>query len=111
MEQNMADKKMMLVQEIRQENEDNRMKVRRRQQILYENNAPETTVKTKNGFLFRATVAVAVFALFLFCDISGKEIFHRTTGEILTVMKEDTLHLNEENEITERLTALLDFNH
>lgn len=116
----MTQKKLMLVQAIRQENECNQYRMKQRRELLYgedkgsfEAVQEEMSIpgRMSGSFLFRTVIAVFVFVLFLFCDINKIQFYGIKTENILNCMNEDTFHLNEDNAMKEQLLSLLDFVH
>lgn len=117
------DKKLRLAQHIRQENMDNRMKIRQRERLLYGTEAsvplwekgssfhagdtlregmdasdvrPEETMPDAAGsFKLRMTVAIFLFIGFLLCDAGQYKIFGYTTGDLYGMIAEDYFQIND----------------
>lgn len=131
------EKKMQLAQYIRAENQENRMKIRQREHILYgtdtqpplfdrgrlaaaspyENNQVpsgqgENMQPVPSGtFRYRMILAVLLFVGFLLCDTKDGRVGSYTTNQIHDMIMADTFHLydTEGNEMMEGLASLLDF--
>jgi hypothetical protein len=104
------EKKMELAQYIREENMDNRQKIRQRESIFYgtEKKQPLYTkdalaysdlakpenermsVGTFGTFKYRMIMAVLLFAAFLLCDTNGGKIGQYTTDDVYQLITEDT---------------------
>ena len=131
------EKKMQLAQYIRAENQDNRMKIRQREHILYgrdtqpplfdkgrltnaaspyENNPlqveqnDQVPVLSPGTFKYRMILAVLLFVGFLLCDTRDGKIGTYTTNEVHDMITADTFHLydTEGNETMEELATLYD---
>jgi hypothetical protein len=104
------EKKMELAQYIREENLDNRQKIRQRESIFYgtDNKTPlytkdnlsydkwnrqentELSVGLSGSFKVRMIIAVLLFAAFLLCDTNGGKIGQYTTDDVYQLIAEDT---------------------
>ncbi len=122
-----VEKKMALAQYIRQENQDNRMKIRQRERILYgDGNILPLWEKGKYGqgmpeeqreqagvggqpyqspqdlptstFRYRMILAILLFVGFLICDTNGSKLGKYSMNDIHEMIVADTFHLNESGE-------------
>jgi hypothetical protein len=101
---------MELAQYVREENMDNRQKIRQRESIFYGTDN-KTPLYTKNNlsypdlakqenermpagtfgtFKVRMVIAVLLFAAFLLCDTNGGKIGQYTTDDVYQLIAEDT---------------------
>lgn len=118
-----VDKKLRLAQHIRQENMDNRMKIRQRERLLYgtETSVPlweksssfhsgdtlregmdavdmhseETIPDASGSFKLRMTVAIFLFIGFLLCDAGQYKIFGYSTSDLYGMITEDYFQIND----------------
>lgn len=124
------DKKLRLAQYLRQENMDNRMKIRQRERLLYGTDAsvplwekgnsfhsgetfresmdttdprPEETMPDATGsFKFRMTVAIFLFIGFLLCDAGQYKIFGYSTSDLYGMITEDYFQINDSENTKEQ---------
>lgn len=119
------DKKLRLAQSIRQENLDNRMKIRQRERLLYGtdsvqplwekggylhtgvesgmyagvdaavNNPEEAAPDAIGSFKFRMTAAIFLFIGFLLCDAGQYKIFGYSMNELYGMISEDYFQMND----------------
>ena len=129
-----VERKMKLIQCIRAENMDNRMKIRQREQLLYgaDNFPPlwnkgeslsaeeyirtgegaEDTIPTSSGtFKLRMAAAIILFIGFLLCDAGQYKIFGYTMNDIYGMISEDYFQIydTENGDELPQLTELLKF--
>lgn len=128
-----VEKKMRLVQSIRAENMDNRMKIRQRENFLYGTSIssmpslwnkgeamqmgeaypngenPEEITPVTNTFKIRMTAAIILFIGFLLCDVSGHKIWGYSMNDIYGLITEDyfQIYSNKDAEELPQLTELL----
>lgn len=133
------DKKLRMAQYIREENMDNRMKIRQRERLLYgtDNSLPlwdkgntlhreeslrtgaeENDMRTEemaqpfsSTFKLRMAVAIALFIGFLLCDAGQYDIFGYSMNDVYGMISEDYFQINDsENEQNRlQLTELFKF--
>lgn len=106
-----VEKKMRLVQSIRAENMDNRMKIRQRERLLYgtqtmpplwnkgEYMQMEDTYENAENqgevppvtstFKIRMAAAIILFAAFLLCDVSGYKIWGYSMNDVYGLISDD----------------------
>ena len=129
-----VEKKMRLIQSIREENMDNRMKIWQREKFLYGTNnmnsmpplwskgegmqmgegyrngenLDEITPVT-NTFRIRMTAAIILFVAFLLCDASGYKIWGYSMNDIYGLISEDYFQIYDDKNVNElpQLTELL----
>lgn len=131
-----VEKKMALVQYIRQENLDNRMRVRQRERILYGAGSPlplwdkgkynldmakeqeqaldpyEHSYGREPGytgtFKYRMIIAILLFVGFLVFDTNGNKIGEYSTNDIHEMIVADAFHLydGEESEEYEKISFI-----
>ncbi|MCH5255912.1 MAG: hypothetical protein J1D87_01415 [Lachnospiraceae bacterium] len=131
-----VDKKMRLIQSIRAENMDNRMKIRQRENFLYGtgsmNNMPPLWSKGEpmqmgeaylngenpkeiapvtNTFRIRMAAAIMLFVGFLLCDAGGYKIWGYSMNDIYGLITEDYFQIYNDKNADElpQLTELLGF--
>ncbi len=129
-----VEKKMALVQYIRRENLDNRMRVRQRERILYGDSRPlwdkgkyspdvakgqeqaflpyELPYEREPGytgtFKYRMIIAILLFVGFLVFDTNGNKIGEYSTNDIHEMIVADAFHLydGEESEDYEKISFI-----
>lgn len=127
-----VDKKMRLVQSIRAENMDNRMKIRQRERFLYGTESstvplwgkgesmqmadgypngenPEEMTPGSSTFKLRMTAAILLFVAFLLCDVGGYKFWGYSMNDIYGLISEDYFHIYNNKNVEElpQLTELL----
>lgn len=131
-----VDKKMRLIQSIRAENMDNRMKIRQRENFLYGTGSmnnmpplwskgepmqmgeaylngenPEEIAPVTNTFRIRMAAAIMLFVGFLLCDAGGYKIWGYSMNDIYGLITEDYFQIYNDKNADElpQLTELLGF--
>ena len=131
-----VDKKMRLIQSIRAENMDNRMKIRQRENFLYGTGSmnnmpplwskgepmqmgeaylngenPEEITPVTNTFRIRMAAAIMLFVGFLLCDAGGYKIWGYSMNDIYGLITEDYFQIYNDKNADElpQLTELLGF--
>ena len=129
-----VEKKMRLIQSIREENMDNRMKIWQREKFLYGTNNmnsmpplwakgesmhmrepymdgvnPDEITPVTNTFRIRMTAAVILFVAFLICDAGGHKILGYSMNDIYGLISEDYFQIYDDKSADElpQLTELL----
>ncbi len=127
-----VEKKMRLVQSIRAENMDNRMKLRQREHFLYGTESSAVPLWSKgepmqmadgypNGenseemppgsstFKLRMTAAIILFVAFLLCDVGGYKFWGYSMNDIYGLIREDYFQIYNDKKVEElpQLTELL----
>lgn len=129
-----VEKKMRLIQSIRQENMDNRMKVWQREKFLYGTNNmnsmpplwakgepmqmrepymdganPDEITPVTNTFRIRMAAAIILFVGFLLCDASGYKILGYSMNDVYGLISEDYFQIYDDKNLDElpQLTELL----
>ncbi|MCM1145105.1 MAG: hypothetical protein NC318_04580 [Blautia sp.] len=133
------DKKLRMAQYIREENLDNRMKIRQRERLLYgmDNSLPlwdkgnalhreeafytgaeegnmqgaEPEQPFSSTFKLRMAIAIALFIGFLLCDAGQYDVFGYSMNDVYGMISEDYFQINDsENEQNRiQLTELFKF--
>lgn len=128
-----VEKKMRLVQSIRAENMDNRMKIRQREKFLYgtesmpplwnrgepmqvgaeypDGGNPEEMTPMSGTFKIRMAAAIILFVAFLLCDAGGYKILGYSMNDIYGLISEDYFQIYEDKSADElpQLTEFLRF--
>ena len=128
-----TDKKLRLIQSIRAENMDNRMKIRQRENFLYGNNMnnmppllnkgesmymgdpyrdaenPEEVTHVTNTFKVRMAAAIILFVAFLLCDVGNYKVWGYSMNDICGLISEDYFRIYADKTADElpQLTELL----
>ncbi len=130
-----TDKKMRLIQSIRAENMDNRLKIRQRENFLYGTGSglppvlgragamkfynmedaygngenPDEMTPASGTFRIRMIAAVILFVAFLLCDAGGYKIWGCSANDIYGLISEDYFKLYNDKNVDElpQLTELL----
>lgn len=129
-----VEKKLRLVQSIREENLDNRVRIRQREKFLYgkESMPPlwdkgdslradyamrdgeadgEASTEPVNTFKMRMAAAVFLFALFLLCDVGEYRVFGYSMNDIYGIISEDYFQIYSGGQNAEDLPQLSDLLH
>ncbi len=128
-----VEKKMQLAQYIREENMDNRMKIRQREKILYgtdsmpplwskgeppwkeeylrqDENAPDQIPPSPSTFKLRMAAAIFLFIGFLLCDAGQYKIFGYSMSDIYGMISNDYFQIYDADtqlsDITEGITQI-----
>ncbi len=128
-----VEKKMQLAQYIREENMDNRMKIRQREKILYgtdsmpplwskgeppwkeeylrqDENAPDQIPPSSGTFKLRMAAAIFLFIGFLLCDAGQYKIFGYSMSDIYGMISNDYFQIYDADtqlsDITEGITQI-----
>ena len=129
-----TEKKLKLIQSIRAENMDNRMKIRQRENLLYGTNSmnnmpplfskgetmqmgepylgvenPEEMTPVNSTFKIRMAAAIILFVGFLLCDVGGYKILGYSMNDIYGLITEDYFQIYDNKNANElpQLTELL----
>lgn len=129
-----TDKKLRLIQSIRAENMDNRMKIRQRENFLYGTGSmdsmpplwnkgsimqngeaypnaenPEEIAPVNNTFKIRMAAAIILFVGFLLCDAGGYKIWGYSMNDIYGLISEDYFQIYNNKNVDDlpQLTELL----
>ncbi|MCH5249910.1 MAG: hypothetical protein J1E98_08250 [Lachnospiraceae bacterium] len=129
-----VDKKMRLIQSIRAENMDNRIKIRQRENFLYGTGSmsnipplwskgepvqmgetylngdnPEEITPVTNTFRIRMAAAIMLFIGFLLCDVGGYKILGYSMNDIYGLITEDYFQIYNDKNTDEllQLTELI----
>lgn len=125
-----VEKKMRLVQSIRAENMDNRMKIRQREKFLYGTESmpplwnrgepvqlgeeypgsgkPEEMTPVSSTFKIRMAAAIILFVGFLLCDAGGYKIWGYSMNDVYRLISEDYFQLYNDKS-TDELPQLTEF--
>ena len=129
-----VEKKMRLVQSIRAENMDNRMKIRQRERFLYGTESstmplwskgepmqmaesypngenPEEMTSGSSTFKLRMAAAIILFVAFLLCDVGGYKFWGYSMNDIYGLIREDYFQIYNDKNVDElpQLTEFLKF--